>query len=147
MEAMSNSPNNPRDQLERLADALAEDVLNASDEDILAEADEDHGDAAAQANALRALAGRTMLESAKAKMQAAKEAVRAAKSGGSSNVIDLPLARKQALFDELIAGDPQLREKLTRAARKQDELTERDVDSVLEALRDLGLIDDEGNPR
>lgn len=57
----------------------------------------------------------------------------------------LPLQQKQAIFDRLIEGDPQLQEKLTRAARKEDQFSERDLDSMLEALRELGVIDDEGN--
>lgn len=48
-------PKSDRTALDRLADALAEDILNASDQDILAEVKEDGEDPAAIAAEVQAL--------------------------------------------------------------------------------------------
>ena len=61
-------------------------------------------------------------------------------------VFELPTERKRELVERFVSSDNQLREKLTMAARNQENL-EDDIDSFLEDLIELGVIDDEGNVR
>ena len=141
---MTGNRKSARIQLDRLDEALVDDILNASDEEILAEAGEDYGNAEAAVAHMRGLIGNVLAETGKAKMAAARAALRG-RARAPSNIVCLSVQQKQAIFNRLIEDDPQLREKLTRAARKEDQLSERDLDSMLEALRELGVIDDEGN--
>ena len=71
---MTGDPRKERDALDRLADALVDDVLNASDEDILAELTEEHGKSARLAAEVRALFERTALQAGKVKLATAKQA-------------------------------------------------------------------------
>ena len=52
---MTGDRNTARDKLDRLADALVDDILDAPDEDILAEIAEDHGDPETLADDMRDL--------------------------------------------------------------------------------------------
>ena len=61
-------------------------------------------------------------------------------------MILLPLNRKKALVAQLAHSAGALPERLTIAARNEDN-SEADLDSLLEDLLELGVIDDEGNPR
>ena len=42
--------------------------------------------------------------------------------------------------------NPKLKSRLTMAARNGEGITEQEMDSILADLRELGVIDDEGNP-
>lgn len=55
------------DALDRLANALVDDILNTTDDDILAEVTEDNGDPEKIAEEMRALFERTVQEQGKAK--------------------------------------------------------------------------------
>ncbi len=71
---MTRDPKNERDALDRLANALVDDIFNTPDEDILAEVTEDNGDPEKIAEDMRALFQRTVQEEGKAKLDAAKKA-------------------------------------------------------------------------
>ena len=66
-----------REALDRLADFLVEDVLDASDDDILSEAREEGIDPESDAARMRALFERTVLEANKRRLHAARAAVQA----------------------------------------------------------------------
>ena len=55
-----------------------------------------------------------------------------------------PVERKRALIQRFAKNDSALKQKLTLAARKGED-TEADMDSFIDDLIDLGIIDDEGN--
>ncbi len=59
-------------------------------------------------------------------------------------MVELALEKKRALIDKFAGNDNQLRERLTMAARNEED-SEADIDSFLEDLVELGIIDDEGN--
>ncbi len=140
---MTNRTGDAKTQLDRLADALVDDIMNASDEDILAETAEDGEDPKAVAAHMRGVIDRAMLDAGKAKMAAARRAVREATGRRAPSVVPLPLERKRALVFDALSENPQLRDKLTQAARKGSELSESDLDGMIEALRELGVISDD----
>lgn len=132
-------PKSDRAALDRLADALAEDILNASDQDILAEVKEDGEDPAAIAAEVQALF-------AKAKAKVAKRQLAEAKAGAAAsrcrpaNVVRLDPAKERKILDRALTHDPETAAKLTLAARKGEALSDEDVHGILEDLAELGIL-------
>lgn len=139
---MTGDQTNARAALDRLANALVDDILNESDEVILAEANEDGSDSSKLADDVRQLFECTATGASKAKLAAAK---RAAANARNSDVrvarFDAADARRR--YDAMIAQDPELTEKLTLAARKGEGQSERDIESAIEDLAELGAFDEE----
>ena len=141
---MTGDQKKERNALDRLADALVDDILNASDEEVLAEAEEDGIDPAKLAGHLREVFERAATEVGKAKLAAARRgAANVRRSGARVVRIDPADARRR--YDAMIAQDPKLTEKLTLAARKDEGQSERDIDSAIEDLAELGAFDVEDN--
>lgn len=128
-----------REALDRLVDFLVEDALNASDEDILAEAREAGIEPESDAARLRALFERTVLDANKRRLLAAKAAVRADKSvpGRRATVLDIQEARRRL---ELLLEQRNTALPITMAARKESELSDADVMSMVHDLEELGLL-------
>jgi hypothetical protein len=140
MEAMTGKQEN-RDALIRLANALVEDVLSASEGEILVEAREDKVDVESVARA-----GRSQFESiaatiARRRLTEAKAAVAAKRSPANVTRLDLVAARRQ--LERLLAQDPETAQKLTLAARKGQSLSDDDVLDMLADLKELGFQVDE----
>ena len=131
-----------QDGLDLLTDALVEDLLNTTDEDLLAEVSDDGDDPEKIAEHLLALYDRTYSSDAKQKLIAAQKAVReeGQRHVARSSVSTLD-ARRQ--LKAAIEQNPNLEENLTLAARNGDELSDRDIEGILEDLRDLGVLDDD----
>jgi hypothetical protein len=130
-----------RDALIRLATALVEDVLSASEGQILAEAREDKVDVESVARA-----GRSQFESiaaaiARRRLAEAKAAVAAQRSPATVSRLDLVAARRH--LERLLAQDPETAQKLTLAARKGQSLSDDDVLDMLADLKELGFQVDE----
>ncbi len=129
-----------RNALDRLADALVDDILNASDEEVLAEAEEDGIDPARPTGRLSEVFERAATEAGKAKLAAARrDAANARRSG--ARVVRIEPADARCRYDAMIAQDPKLTEKLTVAARKGEGQSERDIDSAIEDLAELGAFE------
>ncbi len=154
MSKTANRNQDARRQLRRLTERMADDIFAMTDDELLAElreAGENVDDLARRGD--EAIA-RGMAESGRRKLAAAREGYKAASSrerDGSvcaSNVITLPLAEKRKILESFAANDAELRAKLTMAARHGDDgdISEKDLNSLLEDLRDVGAIDDKGNP-
>jgi hypothetical protein len=141
MEAMTETGNSDREALDRLGDALVEDILGASDEAILAETKQDGEDPEAVAVDMRALFEKVVAARGKARMAAAKAAV-AAHRQRSAAVIPLNPAAARRLLDRAMARDPETASKLTMAARKgkAGELSDDEVRGLLEDFQELGAL-------
>jgi hypothetical protein len=125
-----------REALERLENALMEDILAASDDDILAEARDDGTDPETVAAAVRALFESTVAAKRKARLRAAKAAVAANRA---PSVVDLPSDPTEArrLLERVLARHGNL----TAAARKGrgGTLSDEEVYGLLEDFRDIGI--------
>ncbi len=141
---MTGKKSEARAALDRLADALVDDVLNASDQEILTEFREAGGDPDKLARDMRALFERSLLAANKSKLATAKAgAVRArAAPAQSSAPIDIAMARKR--LHDVLKTEPTS-EKLTMAARNESELSDSDVLGLLDDLRALGIVTDDDN--
>src|SRR5271167_2089769 len=105
MDAMTSPADKDEDALARLSQALAQDILAASDESILAEVKDDGGDPAAIAAAARALFEQAAVASNKALLSAAKAAV-AADRRPSVGVVQLDAAAARRRLAHLLAQNP-----------------------------------------
>ena len=137
---MTGDQRKERSALDRLADALVEEILDASDEDILAEAEEDGLDPAKLADDLRGVLEGRATEAGKARLAAARRGVADAPPSRVRRVgIDPAGAGRR--YDAMIAQDRNL----TLAARKGEGQSERDIESAIEDLAELGAFDEEGD--
>jgi len=131
--------------LDRLADALVDDILNASPEEILAEFQEDHGGVEGHVTEMRALIEKGVARANKRRLAAAKAG--AASSLTPSKKATTPIDANEAR--RLLSTLPP-EQKLTRAARKESEQSDEDLLSMIEDLRDLGVLptndDNNGKP-
>lgn len=145
---MSRNDRMAQEKLDRLVDGLIEDVLSMTDEEVLAEAAEDHKDLDSAVGRVRGVITGAIAKAGKEKMQAARKAYEdAVARDARGNVFELSLAEKRALLNRIAMRDTAVEQQVTLAARKGGELTENDIDVILEALRELGVIDDEGTPK
>lgn len=134
---MTGGKKKASDALDRLAAALFEDLDATSDKDILAEFVEDGGDPIKLAAEMTALFERTLLESNKSRLLAAKAgAARARAAILPSSPTDMTVARHR--LRSVLQSLPET-ERLTLAARKESEMSDTDVASLLEDLRALGI--------
>jgi hypothetical protein len=142
MDVMTGNPKKERNALDRLADALVDDILKTSDEDILTEAAEDGVDTTQLAVDMRALFDRTAMEAGKVKLAAPKQAAADARRSSTGAVrIDLSDVRRR--YDAMVARDHGLAEKLTLAARNGEGQSDRDIESAIEDMSELGVFDEE----
>jgi hypothetical protein len=139
MDAMSREGKKERDALDRMADGFVEDILSASDDEILAEFGEVCGDPDRNAVDMRALFEKSFLLSNKRRLAAAKAGVANSHSlpKASAPPVDIQTARARL---RAIIDTPGLPQKITLAARKENELSDQDILGMLEDLRELGIL-------
>lgn len=136
---------NHQELLERLTDALVEDILSASDEEILSEATEDYGDPKVEADKVRMLFEKTRAMTAKKRLVAAREAIEQEKPE-REKVIHLPPLQARRKLETLLHEHPEATSEFTLAARKGKDLSDEDVLGMLEDLQELGLYNPEDEP-
>lgn len=146
---MTGNDKRERNALNRLADALVDDILNTSDEDILAEFRDTHGDPDRHAAEMRELFEKSILIANKKRLAAAKAGAAARRKPApivSSGPIDMEAARARL---RAIANTPGIPQRVTLAARKENELSDNDILGMLDDLRELGVLppDDQGGKR
>jgi len=125
-----------------MADILVDDILESSDEDILSEAREKYDDVDSEIEKSRKLISATVMNSRKFRLAAAKEQLESNKAAKQeSNVLSLSISDKRMLINQA----KESVNSLTLAARNEEEMSELDVDGVLQDLIDLGVIDENGN--
>lgn len=123
--------------LQSLRQALADDILDASDEEILAQFAEDVGSPDENAARMRALFEKTTLLANKGRLHSARAGAAAHKVSSPSSPI--PIAEARARLRQVL--DTHAHDKgFTLAARKESELSDADVVDMLEVMRELGLL-------
>ncbi|WP_128931698.1 hypothetical protein [Bradyrhizobium zhanjiangense] len=133
-----SDPEDTKAGLRRLKQAMVDDVLKASDQEVLAQFAEDLGSAEANAKHMREAFEKTILLANKDRLHAARAGVAAGRVPSSAPAI--PIAEARARLRQVLAAHAD-DETFTLAARKESELTDADVLDMLEAMRDLGLIE------
>ena len=133
---MSQKGKSPGDPLAALTDELVSDVMDASDGDILADTRARGLDPTKEAYRVRDLFKGAAMKAGKKQLHAARHAVAAARANERRKII--PIDRAKALLKVVAANDPEL--KLTLAARNGDELTDADIQDLVQDLIELGAI-------
>jgi hypothetical protein len=144
MEAMTANKTPERKALDRLAEFLVEDILNTSDEDILAEFRESGGDPLLHAAEMRAFLEKSPIAANKHRLAAAQSGVSGSRKARrlSGFPADIAEARRRL---RAVLDRPGALSKLTLAARKESELSDADILSMLDDLQELGLLPTENN--
>lgn len=140
------SGDKPDPALRRLLDELSDDLMNLSDAELLAELATDGLDVDAEAAAARSAIAGGVARAGQARLAAARTAV---SRDRKARVVRPPLRvdRRDAVLARFANDDLKLKSRLTMAARKGEAISEKEMDAILDDLRELGAIDDEGNPK
>jgi hypothetical protein len=142
---MTGKSKKERAALNRLNETLVDDILTASDEAILAEFKETHGDPIENATNLRALFEKSVVAMNKQRLADAKAGVATARRSSlpsSAQQIDIAEARRKL---RRVLDHPNGDQPLTIAARKETELSDADVLSMLKDFEELGIITPDEN--
>ena len=141
---MTNKQEQALEKLQRLCNALADDLDSLSDDDLLAELGEFGENVDGIATQTSNLVAETVQSVGRRKLAVARAAYTAHTTSQRSNVSEWPVERKRFLLQQFAQNDNTIKQELTLAARnRKDE--EVDLDSFIEDLIELGVIDDEGN--
>lgn len=134
----------PDPALYRLLDELADDLVHLDDAELLAELTADGLDIDAEAAAARAAVAGGVARAGQLRLAAARAAV---SRDRKARIVRRPLRadRRDAVLARFANDDPKLKSRLTMAARKGEGITEKEMSAILDDLRELGAIDDEGN--
>lgn len=135
-----------REMLDHLTDVLVEDILNTPDNEILSEAAEESGSPTTEATRVREILKTAQALAAKKRLATARAAVdNQEKEAQLGKVVSLnPFQARRALA-RVLQKHPESTQEFTLAARKGKDLSDSDVLSMLEDLRDLGLYDPEAD--
>jgi hypothetical protein len=131
------------ERLDAISDALGDSILAATDQEILEEARLAGLDPNAEAGRLKAL----MLSTVKAYQQRALREARqsydaqALRAASKASAIPSDPAKRRELFSFVLAKQPQYSELFTAQHREFTDLTDTDIESYLEDLDELGVLD------
>ena len=140
---MTNSgKNTPREQLDRIEEALVETILAASEaelrEDMIARGEDPEKCLARLEEIIagaKAACGKRRFERAKSELKDWRS--------GQGKVVELDRAAARARFEKIRSRDPELASKMMMAARNGEGLSDRDMDGLLEDIAKLGRLEDE----
>lgn len=128
---------------EALAERLVDDLFETSDAELLEEFRKDGSSPERHAADMRARFEKILIASNKGKLTAAKAAVAADRGANrSASPIDINVARAKV---RAILDRPNVTQRLSLAARKESELSDQDVLSMLEDLEELGVLPKDGD--
>lgn len=139
-----SSGDDPTPALCKLLDELVTDLTGLSDMELVSELAADGLDVEAEAAAARSAIADGIAQAGRSRLAVARDAV---SRDRKARIVRPPLRPEQrgAILARFANDDPKLKSRLTMAARNGEGITEKEMDSILDDLRDLGAIDDEGN--
>jgi hypothetical protein len=121
-------------RLDRLTDALVEDILASSDADLLAEAAADQDDGASLARRAFERASRTVRHIAPSKRPSPGRRL------APANIRALDPTTARGWLDAYLASNPETAGQLPRAVKRGYKLSDEDVYGLLEALQQRGVL-------
>jgi hypothetical protein len=135
---MSGSGKKNKDTLIPLINALVEDVFATSDQEILAEFIETRNDPSQNSEMMRALFEKSIVMSNKDRLRNAQAGLAADRAAvAPAKIVSIANVRHR-LRRALAACPPHI--KLTLAARNESELSESDIQGMLQDLEELGIV-------
>ena len=136
----------PAPPITRLADELVTDVMNMSDAELLAEVEAEGLNAENESDRIRAIISTATTRAAKSRLKLARVEIDRAAGISRGQLHQLPIKDRAAVLVRFANDDAKLKSRLTMAARNGEGITEKEMDDILADLRELGAIDDDGNP-
>ena len=133
----------PKEQLDAILDALAESLLEASDEQILEEATEAGEDIKRTETRVKDVFRRAAKAFRKKRLHEARAIYeKETRTVRKHHLIPASFQEKLDLLAHIIEAQPQIKAVLTAQYREFTELAEEDVDSYLDELAKLGVLDE-----
>lgn len=132
---------NPINHTDSLLNMLVDDILDASDEDILEELRAEGLNLCDVAKNASGLVQNVVYEHNQNALEEARAAMLFNKQSTQPSLRVSDMKMKRAILKTLNANDNGV----TLAARKEADLSDRDVDSLLHNMLELGIIDEDGN--
>jgi hypothetical protein len=133
----------PNKQLHAILDALGESLLDASDEHILEEATEAGEDMKNTEIQVKSVFRRAVKAFKKERLQEARAMYeKETRPARKHHLIPSSFQEKLGLLAHIIEAHPQIKAVLTAQYRDFTELAEEDVDSCLDELAKLGVLDE-----
>ena len=130
----------------RLADELVADIMSMSDAELVAEVGKGGLSPDREAERTRSIISGVIAQAGKARLKAAREKIDGSRTSFRGQIHQLPLRDRAAVLVRFANDDAKLKSRLTMAARNGEGVTEKEMDDILADLRELGAIDDDGNP-
>ena len=145
MDIVSGS-DRPGSPIDRLADELVADIMIMSDAELLAEVEAEGLSAEDEAGRIRGIVSGAITRAGKSRLKAARAEIDRAARIPRGQVHQLPIRDRAAVLVRFANDDAKLKSRLTIAARNGEGITEKEMDDILADLRELGAIDEDGNP-
>lgn len=145
MDIVSGS-DRPGSLIDRLADELVADIMSMSDTELLAEVEAEGLSPEDEAGRIRGIVSGAITRAAKSRLKAARAEINRTARMPRGQVHQLPIRDRAAVLVRFANDDVKLKSRLTIAARNGEGITEKEMDDILADLRELGAIDDDGNP-
>ena len=141
---MPNEKLDGRRQLEAVLEALGQHIESATDEEFLEQAKDSGENLAAISRDVKSVFQDQLKAFRRLRRDAVRHAHQARVDAQSASRRSLPKTfdEKRALLNTVLASRPQFREMLTAQHRNFSDLTDEDLDSYLEELSDLGVLDE-----
>jgi len=132
--------NDPKTELDRLAAAMARDILELPDDELLRQVGNDEGLKDARA-AIMADLEAAKIASRKNRLTDARAELTAfdAKAGNNRTVVDLEEARRQ--LKKALLPSQSDSSRITLAARDGKGIPDADIEGLVQDAKDLGLFD------
>jgi len=146
---MAEKPRDYEAELRAIMDALAESVAEVPDSDLLAEAREAGEDPALTAERVRAVLKRAAKDYDQRLLREAKKAYEERLKSIQARPYVLPKtpASRRNLFTAVMTRKPQIGQALLTAQHREfKDLTDTDIQSFLEQLAALGVLDEVERP-
>lgn len=134
-----NNAHEPIDEMDCLAQAMMDDLLGVPDAEYAAELKERKVDAKQIADRFDRILADALRREGKARMAAAKAAL--SNSSGRDVVVSLDAEGKRRRYNQLSSNPGG--EGFSLAARKGTAQSERDIETSIEDLTDLGAFDED----
>jgi hypothetical protein len=132
-------------QIDRLNDMIFQNLSETNDEEILAEAVEDGMDVDKEIERITSIISDAIFTSGQAKLAVAKKELEERRKAEKKNPFhSLSIQKKNAILNSVKSND-NLKEKVTLAARNENNLSEADIEARLQSWYELKLIDEDGN--
>jgi hypothetical protein len=132
------------EQLQRIADALEEDILNASPAELREELASEGLDEAKVIAEMDAILAEAKKSCGKLRLEQAKAAV-AARGSEASNVSRIDRERVRSKLDAMRSGAGENVAGMMMAARKGKKLSDKDEEGTLDDLAQLEALENEGD--